>query len=116
MIGKDANAAEEAGQNHLAAESIASAGKHPVVRYDTQPGSQSEDVPSVFSQNGHGGFRPRHGIAFACDGFNERGFATAVGPENGNVLVGADAQAEVIKRGLLSAHYSEIMKVQQGWV
>src|SRR5579863_7378099 len=116
MVGKNADAAEEARQNDVAAESIAGAREHPVVRYDPQPGAEGEDVPGIFSQDRHGAFRAGYGIAFTSNGFDERGFATAVRAENGNVLVGFDAQAEVVESNLLSAHHAEIVKVQQRWL
>lgn len=112
VMGKNADAAEKAGQHHVTAESIAGAGKHPVIRYDAQPAPEREDVPGIFPEDRHRGLRPRYGITFASNGFDERGFATPVRAENGDVLVGAHAQAEIVERNLLSAHHAQVVEVQ----
>ena len=55
-----------------------------------------------------------NGITLAGYGLDQRRLAAAVWAEDGDVLVGADAQGEVVERDFLSAHHAQIVEVEQG--
>jgi len=55
----------------------------------------------------------RERIAFARDGLDERGFAAAVGTQDGDVLADADAQADVAQHHLFGAHHPDALHVDE---
>jgi hypothetical protein len=113
MIRPDCGAAEKSGQYHIAADSFAGDRKHQVVGDDSHVLAQFEDVPAFAAEQSHPRIFPSNGIAFARNRLDQRRLAAAVRPKNRDVLVGSDAQAEVVKRDLLPAHHAQVMKVQQ---
>ncbi len=96
MVGPDADGAEEAGEHQLAAGDVARALRHKIVADDAEVGAEVEDVPVFLAEDAQAGFGLEQWIAFARDGFDERGFAAAVGAEDGDVLAGFDGEAEAV--------------------
>jgi hypothetical protein len=86
---------------------------HEVVRDDAEEVAQVEDVPDGLAENAEGRFGVCERIALAGDGLDERGFAAAVGAEDGNVFAGADGEADVAEGGVLAAHDGDVVKVDE---
>jgi hypothetical protein len=97
VVSPDADGAEEAGENQLTAGDVARALRHQIVCDDAEMGAEIEDVPVFLAQDAQAGFRLKQRMAFARDRFDERGFAAAVGAEDGNVLAGFDREAEAVQ-------------------
>lgn len=70
---------------------------------DAQVGAQVEDVPPGLPEDQEGGLavRPHQGVVLAGDEADERGFARAVGAQDGQVLAGADLEVQVLQDGLV---------------
>src|SRR6202042_706683 len=60
-------------------------------------------VPTLAPEDADHHARLNDGIELAGHGENERGFAAAVGPENGDVLAGADAEIDVVQDNAIAA-------------
>ena len=60
--------------------------------------------------------RCRHGdgIALAGHGLDERGFAAAVGAEDGDVLAAGDSQGNIVKDGFHSAGHGDVLEFDEG--
>jgi hypothetical protein len=67
--------------------------------------AQFGQVPAFAAKDAHVHLRPHHGVELAGDGQDERGFAAAVGTENGHVLARADAEMDVVQHHPLAARH-----------
>ena len=108
-------AAEEARKYHVQASGFARAREHQIVGNDTQICPQLKHIPRVLTKDRHRGVSSSNRITLACDGPNERRLPAAVGSENGNVLVGPDAETEIVERNRVSPHNAQVAIIQQGW-
>ncbi|HKH98548.1 MAG TPA: hypothetical protein VJ999_05515 [Candidatus Sulfotelmatobacter sp.] len=113
MVLKNADAGKKARQHDVPSAGVARAGEHQVVGHDAQAGAQVEHIPALFPENRHRRSLTNHRIAFARNGLDERGLAAAVGAEDGDVLIGADAQGEIVQSDLLAAHDAQVLEVEQ---
>ena len=52
-------------------------------------------------------------VAFARDGFDQRGFAAAVGAEDADVFAGADLEGDVVEGGAFAAHDGDVVQGEQ---
>ena len=70
-------------------------------------------VPPVAAEdaNTHAGLDDR--VNLAGHGEDERGFAAAVGPENGHVLAGADGEVDVVEHDAIAAGHVDLAKLEE---
>src|SRR5271170_4980711 len=64
---------------------------------DAQVLAELGDIPALATEQLNARFRRDDGIALAGNGLDERGFPAAIGAENGNMLSGCDAEADVVE-------------------
>jgi hypothetical protein len=55
----------------------------------------------------------RHGITLACNRFDQRRLAAPVRPENRDMFIASNPEAEVIERDFLPPHYADVLEIQQ---
>ena len=110
LMRPDADAREETGQRDIAAGDVASATGHQVARNDAEQLAQLENVPAVAAHDAHRRAFAHQRITFAGDGLDQRGFAAAVRPEDGDVLAESDPQRNVFQGNRLAAHDGDVLE------
>jgi len=113
LVFENAGAAEEAGEDHVAAAGLIGAIQHQIVGDDAEDGAQLKNIPSRASQDRYGGTLADNRVALARDGFDESRFAATVWSEDGDVLAGIHAKAEVVEGDVFSSNDAHIFKVNQ---
>jgi len=113
MVGKNAGAAEESGEDNVDAGSIGGAGGEKIGRDDTQKKAKLENVPDRAAEDGHGHVFLRKGITFASDGFDQRGFARAIGAEDANVFAGLDEKREAVEGEIATANDGDVAEIEE---
>jgi len=114
MVRKDARAAEESRQDHIAPGGVRGAGSQQVGRNDSEQRAQLENIPSLAPQDGNRRPFPRKRIAFARDGLDQRGLAASVGSKNAHVLSGCDLQGHIVESRTLLPRPAQDGHVFQG--
>ena len=97
-MGKDTGAAEEAGNDHVAAGRRGGAGSEEVRGNDTQQVTQLKDVPAVPAEDFRRRTGRRQGVALASYRFDKRGLTTAIGPQDADLLPAINLQREIVQR------------------
>lgn len=54
------------------------------------------------------------GVKLAGDGFEQGGFAAAVGAEDGEVFAGVEGEGDVVEDGLVAAGYGDVLEIEDG--
>src|SRR6267154_104139 len=101
MMRKDARAAEEARQHHVASGGVRGARSQQVRRNNAKKRAQLKNIPPLAPQYGNGGPFPREWITLPGNGLDQRGLAATVGPKNTKVFAGPDLQCDVVEGGPL---------------
>jgi hypothetical protein len=112
MIGPDADGAEEAREDEFAAFDVAGALGHEVVADEAEVVAEVEDVPIAGAEDLERCFGAEERVAFAGDGFDERGFAAAVGAEDGDVFAGFDGEVEAVKGEAAAAFDEDVLEFE----
>ena len=113
MVGPDADGAEEAGKDELATFDVAGALGHEVVGDEAEVVAEVKDVPVGSAEDLEGGFGAEERVAFAGNGFDESGFAGAVGAEDGDVFAGVDCEGEAVKGEAAAAFDEDVFEVEE---
>jgi hypothetical protein len=75
--------------------------------------AEIEDIPVFLAQDAQAGFGLEQRIAFARDGFDERGFAAAVGAKDGDVLAGFYGEAEAVEGEPAAAFDGDVFEFEE---
>jgi len=120
MVGKDARAAEEAGEHDVAPGGFVGARRLEVGGNDAEEVAQLKNVPALATEDFQMGAWRGKGITFAGYRFDKGGLTAAVGAEDADVFAGVDAQAYVVKgsgrrcgRVEVAAEHGHVTKVEQ---
>ena len=83
--------------------------------FETIPNSvrRSKTFQAFLAENREGRFGAGQRIAFARNGFDQRGFAAAVWSQDGRVFARLDAQGDVVQYVLFTAHYGDVVEVEE---
>jgi hypothetical protein len=112
VMGQDGGAAEEAREHDLKAGGVASKERHQIIGNDAEEGAEFDNVPAVAAEDGDVGAFPDHWITFASDGLDERRLAAPVGTQDGDMLIGMNAQAEIVEHNIATAHDAHILQLE----
>ena len=113
MIGKDANAAEEAGEDHVETGGIGGASGEQIRGDDAEGGTEFEDIPERLAQDGDGGIFALKRVALAREGLDQGGLAATVGAEDADVFANRDAKGEAVEGDVLTAKNSDVLQVEE---
>ena len=75
--------------------------------------AQFGEVPALPAEDAHDHSRLEDGIELAGDGQNERGFAAAIGTEDGDVLAGADSEIDVVEHDTVAAGDADVAEAKE---
>ena len=109
MIGENAGAAEEAGEDDVEAGGIGGASGEEIRGDDAESRAEFEDVPEGTAEDGDGGIVALKRVALAREGLDESGFAGTVGAEDADVLADGDAKGEAVKGNVLAAEDGDVV-------
>src|SRR5258708_24411401 len=113
MVWLEADAAEESRKHHLKARNVARTGSDQVVRDDSEQLAEFKDIPGIVAEDGERRAGPGERITFACDGFDERRFSTAIRAQDRNVFTGLNAQCNVVQDCFAAAHYGDVLEIEE---
>src|SRR5580704_18788451 len=122
LMRKDAGAAEEAGDDYVAAGRRGGAGSEEVRGNDTQQVTQLKDVPTAPAEDFRRRPGRRQGVALASYRFDKSGLTAAIGPQDADLLPAINLQREIVQRShrLLGtvrrpAKDRNVAKVEEWW-
>jgi hypothetical protein len=113
MIGEDASAAEETGEDDIEAGGIGGASRKEIGGDDAEGGAQFEDIPERAAKDGDGGIFALKRVALAGEGLDEGGFAGAVGAEDTDMLADSDTNREAVESDVLAANDGYVVQIEE---
>ena len=117
QVGPEGGGGEESGDDGIEAGGDGGALAGELRGDDAEMGAKLRDVPAFASEQAELGGGGDDGVALAGDGFDERGFAAAVGAEDGEVFAAGDAKREVVEDNVVAAGDRDIAHEEEvRWV
>src|ERR1700675_1989445 len=113
MVRKNARAAEETGEHHVAASGIRGTASQQVRRNNAQQRAQLENVPALAPQYGNAGSFPREWITLPRDGLDQCRLAAAIRSQYAHVLPAGDFQADVLEGRAVTTHYGDVRRIAE---
>jgi len=74
---------------------------------------QLGQIPAIATENPHGHAALDHGIDLAGDGEDQGRFPTAIGPEDGDMLAGADGEVHVVQDDAVASRDVDIPQFEK---
>jgi hypothetical protein len=118
-VGPERGRGEESGRDGIDARGDGGALAGEFGRDDTEMGAELRDIPALAPEQEQLHFGHDDGVALAGDGANERGFAAAVGAEDGDVLALLDAEGKIVQDDVVAARDADVLHEEEfgfGWV
>ena len=97
----------------LAAGDFPRPAPHQFARNNPQQRAQLEHVPGIAPQDGQRRSGLGQRIAFARDGFDQRGLAAPVRSQDGDVLPRPDGERNVVEHSFAAQHDGHVAEIQQ---
>ena len=102
-VGPEGRSGEESGDHGVEAAGDRGALAGEFGGDDAEVGAELRDVPALVAEEAKFGGGGDDGVALAGEGFDEGGFAAAVGAEDGEVFTIGDAEGDVVEDDVVAA-------------
>lgn len=113
QIGPEGGGGEEAGDNGVESGGDGGALAGQLGGDDAEMAAELRDIPAFAAEQEELRLGRGDGVALAGDGFDEGGFAAAVGPEDGDVFAGGDAEGDVVKDDVVAAGDADVLHEEE---
>jgi hypothetical protein len=113
-VGPEGRTRKEAGEDGVAAGGAEGGLAGEFGLDDAEAAFEFGEVPALAAEDADEGVGEGQGVALAGDGFDEGGFAAAVGAEDGDVFAGFDAEGDVVEDDVVAAGYVDVLKFEEG--
>jgi hypothetical protein len=112
-VGPEGGGGEESGNNGVEAAGDGRALAGEFRGDDAEVGAELRDIPALAAEEAELRGGGDDGIALAGDGFDECGFAAAVGTEDGDVFAVGDAEGDVMEDDVVAAGDGDIVREEE---
>ena len=113
-VGPEGGAREEAGEDGVKAGGREGLAAGQLGGDDAEALFELGEIPAGSAEEADAGVRLNQGVELAGEGFEEGGFAAAVGAQDGEVFAGVEDEVDVVQDGRGATGYVDVGEIDDG--
>lgn len=113
-VGPEGGGGEEAGEDGVETRGVEEGSAGEIGGDDAEALAKFGEIPAPAAEDADGGLRLNERVEFTGDGFEQGGFAAAVGAKDGEVFAGVKGEVDVVEDGGTAARDVDVLEGEDG--